>query len=583
MATALAIRDEYAPMVPRTISDAEMRIVMGILQEFAQFHTWRAVFAGQWEETAELIEPNSRNTFFYMNYNTPGVKKTQQQIDAHGGLALSRFVAIANSLITPRNMKWHGLEADDPYVMKDRATKLYFEQLTDIVFRQRYAATANFFSQQRHNWQSIGAFGNSTMFVDAFDGRLHGGITGLRYRGLPLGETFFGENHQGQVCQMIRWFRATAYHAVQKWGMAALPANLYAPLKASSQWPYNFLHCVKPRENYVPGALGPRGMPYCSHYVSIEGQCLMQPEGGYRSFPFAVGRYIQAPNEVYARGPAQIVLPALKTKNAQKRAFLKSAHRATDPVLFTNDDGVVGSDMRPGALNKGGVTSDGKMLVHALPTGDIQISKEAMAEEGAIIDGGFLVDLFKVMTENPNMTATQVIELVNEKGMLVAPTLGGQFDYINQMVEREIDVLTDLRDVRWRPLLPPMPPRLREAQGAYRVVDTSPLALASRAGAAAGFIRSVESTRELVNVTQDPSLLDPYDFDTAVPAIAEINGVPESWMSDPQAIQAKRKARAQQQQKQQENEALPAQAAMIKARAVAAKTGALEQAPQGMP
>jgi hypothetical protein len=578
---ALSPIGTYDTVDPRVISDAEAQIVGEIMQAFYQAVIWRSPFGGHWEETAELIDPNSRNTFFYQNYNTPGVKKTQQQIDAHGGLALHRFTAIANSLITPRNARWHGLEADDPYVMKDRATKLYFEQLTDVVFRQRYAPTANFFSQNIAVWRSLGAYGNGTMFCDALDGRLHGGARGLRYKAVPLGETFFEENHQGQVCTMYRWFRRTAYQAVQQWGLSALPAGLAPALKANSQWPYNFLHCVKPRANYDPQAIGPRGMPYCSYYVSIEGKCLMAPEGGYRMFPFPVARYVGAPGEVYYRGPAQIVLPALKTKNAQKRAFLKSAHRAVDPVLFTNDDGIVGGDFRPGALNKGGVTSDGKMLVHALPAGDIQISKEAMAEEASLIDGGFLVDLFKVMFENPNMTATQVIELVNEKGMLVAPTLGGQFDYINQMTEREVDILSDMIDVSGRPMVPPMPPRLREAKGAYRVVDTSPLALAAKAGAAAGFIRSVESTRELVNVTQDPSLLDPYDFDVAIPRIAEINGVPESWMSDGQAIAAKRKARADQQKQQQQIEAAPAQAAMIKARAVAAKTGALEQPQQG--
>jgi hypothetical protein len=266
----------------------------------------------------------------------------------------------------------------------------------------------------------------------------------------------------------------------------------------------------------------------------------------------------------------------LKTKNAQKRAFLKVAHRGADPVLLIGDDGLVGMDMRPGASNKGGVNQDGKPLVHTLPVGDVQISKEAMAEEQGLIDAGFMVDLFKVMFENPNMTATQVIELVNEKGMLVAPTLGGQFGYVSTFVEREIDVLSDMFDSMGKPMLPPMPPRLREARGSYRVVDNSPLAKAARAGKAAGFIRSVESTRELVNVTQDQSLLDPYNFDAAVPAIAEINGAPISWMADPQMIAAKRKARAQQQAAQQQIDAAPGQAAMIKARTVEAKVN-----PQG--
>mgnify|MGYP003349941744 CR=1 FL=1 len=57
---------------------------------------------------------------------------------------------------------------------------------------------------------------------------------------------------------------------------------------------------------------------------------------------------------------------------------------------------------------------------------NIAINEKMMAEERGIIDDTFLVSLFKVLSEHPNMTATQVIELVNEKGMLVAPTLGRQ-------------------------------------------------------------------------------------------------------------------------------------------------------------
>jgi hypothetical protein len=160
--------------------------------------------------------------------------------------------------------------------------------------------------------------------------------------------------------------------------------------------------------------------------------------------------------------------------------------------------------------------------------------------------------------------------------MLVAPTLGRQHDERGAMVERELDILSEMR------MLDPMPPRLVEAHGEYQVKDTSPLALAARAGQAAGFVRTIESVRELVNVTQDASLLDPFDFDAAIPEIAQIQNVPERWMADEQAIAKKRQNRAQQQQRQEAIQAAPAQAAVIKARAVAAKSGALEQQ-GGMP
>lgn len=562
--TSLAPYVTDLPMIgkSRVISDREAMIVAGIKREFSQKIAERSTLAGHCEEVAQLILPTSRNTFYYQNYNTPGAKKTQQQVDATGALALHRFCAIAESLVTPRNMRWHGLQGDE-YVMKDRASRLWFENTTRMLFRQRYDTNANFAANNYNNWQSLGAFGNSTMYVDKFDARWAGGGIGLRYKSVPFGETYYGENHQGKVDRMIRWFRLTAYQAVQKFGIEWLPETLIAPLQQDSQTTFNFLHCVRPREHdYDPEALDHRAMKFSSYYVSIEGQCLMAPESGYHKFPYSVSRYDQTPGEVYGRGPAMLVLPALKTLNAQKITFLKSGHRAADPVLLMADDGVVGMDMRPGAQNKGGVTSDGKLLVHTLPVGDIQISLEMMQEERGIVDDVFLVSLFKVLSEHPNMTATQVIELVNEKGMLVAPTLGRQHtEYVGGLVERELDLLADMR------MLDPMPPRLREAMGAYEVTDTSPLSLAARAGEAAGFLRTVEQVRELVNITQDPSLLDPFDFDVATPEIARINNTPERWMADDQKVAAKRQNRANQQAAAAQVQAAPAQAALMSAAA----------------
>src|SRR5579864_651551 len=110
--------------------DYSQRIVDESLREFTQLQLWRNVFAAQWEEVAELILPTSRNTFYYGSWNFPGQKKTDRQIDSTGMLALSRFVAILDSLLTPRNMTWHTLQASNEYVMKDRRVRIWFEQVT---------------------------------------------------------------------------------------------------------------------------------------------------------------------------------------------------------------------------------------------------------------------------------------------------------------------------------------------------------------------------------------------------------------------------------------------------------------------
>jgi hypothetical protein len=557
---------------PRQIGEEEQETVRKSLKLFSELTIYRNVHASDWEDTAALIDPNSRNTFLYGSCNFPGTRRTQQQVDSTGMLALQTFVAIINSIVTPRNILWHGLgpEVDTEYLLKDRATKLWYESTTAKLFKARYAYSANFFSQNMANWRSVGAYGNGTMFIDKLDARLfHGSRGGLSYRGLPLGETFFAENHQGHVTTMVRWFRGTASQAAEKWGVDRLPAQLWEPLKQDLQTPFNFIHCVKPRdlETYDPDRLDARGMPYESYYVSIEGKCLMGPEEGYRVFPYAVSRFAVHPGEVYGRGPATYALPSLKTLNAQKSTFLKQAHRAADPIYLLPDDGMMDFKSHPGAYNAGSVNADGKPLVHILPTGEIQISKEAMAEERGITEDLFLARIFKTLAENPNMTATQVLELVNERGMLVAPVLGGQFGYVAQMVEREIEVLGQLRK------LDPLPPALKEARGSYEVTDTSPLAKLQRAGEAAGFQRWTSGLSQLVQETQDPSWLDRVSSDRAAVDLADINGVPTRWVATDDEVAAKRKGRAAQQRQQQQIEAAPGQAALMNAQAKQAKAG----------
>jgi hypothetical protein len=225
-------------------------------------------------------------------------------------------------------------------------------------------------------------------------------------------------------------------------------------------------------------------------------------------------------------------------------------------------------------LNPGGMNSDGKRLVDTLPTGEIQITLEMMQDEGKIINDLFLVTLFQILTETPTMTATEVIERTNEKGILLAPTVGGQQgQYIDPLTHRELDVLAQIGR------LPPMPPRLREAKGEYKIVHTSPLAKAARAQEAAGFMRSVEKAAEWAGITGDTSLLDPFNFKKAIPGMAEIQSVPESWMASDEEMQMKAQARAQQAQTQNQIQAAPAAAALLKAQAVAKEKG-LEQQPQ---
>jgi len=541
----------------------EERIVTECIAEFGQLNLWRNTTAAHWEEIAELIDVASRNTFYYGNYNWPGQKKTDRQVDATGMVGLGRFGAILDSLLTPRNQIWHQLASDNLDVMKDRQARLWYEQATRILFTERYDAISNFTAGNQSVFRSLGAYGTGGLFIDQAYDDWNRPVNKLRYRNIPVGELFIRENHQGRVDAVTRWFKMTARQAFQKWG-EKIPATLLAAMAQHSEQMFDFIHCVGPRTDYEKESFGPRRLPYYSYYISLQGRCLLS-EGGYRSFPYAVGRYMQTPMETYGRSPAMEVLPALKTLNAEKATFLKVGHRAADPTLLTFDDGLVDPTMKPGAINKGGVNADGRALIQVLPTGQIQVTKEMMDEERALINDVFLVTLFQILTDTPTMTATEVIERTNEKGILIAPTAGRQqSEYLGPTIHRELDLLIAMKK------LPPPPPIIRQ-HGQYGVVYTSPLARAQRAQDVAGLQRTIQATLEVVNATGDPSPLDVFDMDVATRETAMIQAVPEHWLRSDDEIAKIRKNRAAAQQQQNDINSLPAKAAMIKAQATVNK------------
>jgi hypothetical protein len=529
------------------------------LAHFDRLYTFRVNYHQQWEEVAALIWPECRNTFEKGSYNYPGMKFTQSQLDSTGMIALDRFTGIMQHLLTPADTYWHQLALVDPYLNKQPRVALWLEQVTRLLFAHRNAQTANFQGQAVGCYKNLGAFGTMAMFVDQLDDPILHRV-GLRYRAIPIGELFIYTNHQGQVVGVYRYFRMTAYQCHKAFG--AVPASMESALEKGDQYQFEFLHHVGLREDFRPGR-GPRGMPFRSDYIAVDGGWLMKT-GGYPVFPYAVGRYALAPREEYGRSPAMAVLPSLKTLNAMKGMFLRTGARIADPVLLIQDEGFIDNvDLMPGALNAGGVSPDGKPLIHVLPTGNLQITENMMQAEAEAIKQEFLTSLFDILVQDRvEMTATEVLARAQEKAALLSPMIGRQTEFLGPMIDRELQILDELK------LLPPMPPELREVGYAqYQVEYTSPLNNYMRAGQASGFIRTTESMMPIAQAIGDPSIFDIFDFGRAFADIADIQAVPASYMSTDRERQQKAQQRMQQLQAQMQIQAQPGQAGMISAQA----------------
>jgi hypothetical protein len=514
----------------------------------------RANWESHWDEIAQVVWPAHTNSFLGQN-GTQGEKRTTRQYDPAAENALRKYMAIMESLLTPAGAKWHRLVPTNPDLLKDRETRLWFDEVNSALFRHRNAPKANFQGEQQQAYLSIGAFGTGSTFIDKGDKYL-----GLRYRSIPLSQVCFLENHQGVIDTAMRCFKLTARQARQRYGEDNLPPHIKEAVEKDPEKEFEFIHVVMPREDFDEQRYDAKGKPWGS-YTMERSKKFMVAEEGYNSFPFAVGREARGPDEIYGRSPAMTALPAVKVLNEEKKTMLKQGHRVVDPVILAADDGVLDSfDLKPGAVNYGAMTGEGKRLVDILPTGNLAVGMDMMEMERQSIDKAFSVDLFQILMDSPVMTATQALEIAREKGMLLVPAFGKyQSQFLGPQIEREIDLLSEQR------MLPPMPPALREAQGEYEIVFESSINRMQKAEEGSGLMRTVEMTLNVVNVTQDPAPLDFFDWDTIVPEIADNQAVPQRWMRDIKQVEEIRAQRSEQQQTQQAIQAGPAVAALMKA------------------
>ncbi len=538
-----------------------------LLRMFHNKRLKRVNFESMWEESASLAWPEYRGTFTYLHERPEGVKQTQYQVDSSAAIASHRFMAVVAYMLNLRGLR---IKPSDAKLLADKPTKQWFDDVSRILLALRYDSMANFDGPNQTNCQSLGVFGNMGMWTEEWNAPHIRGHKGLAYRTISVGEFYPCEGHQGRIEGGIRHFRRTAAQAAQMWP-DTLPPVLQVALERNSPYRYNFLHFVLPRTTYLPWELlTPKSMPYASMYVSVEGYCFLE-EGGYRSLPATYARYMQAPEEDYGRGPAQMVLPALKTLNAIKVDYLTAGHKAASPAYLIGDDGLFDFKSHAGAYNYTQFI-DGKPQVALLPTGDFKVADELIAHENRFVQDAFLVslyrDLFDDAKQGREMSARQVVERAVDRGIFIAPLGTLYSQYCGPMIDRELDLASEMR------LLPPMPPLLKEARGAYEPEYDSPISRSVAQGYSAATMQLIETMSTIAQATGSTEIFDAIELDEATRVIGEGTAVPERVFASIESKNRKAKARQQAQQQEQETKQMPAKAAIIKAQAIAAKAQA---------
>lgn len=504
-----------------------------------------------------------------------GARRDRKVFDGTAIAANQNFAAgMYGAACNPAD-EWFTFETADPYLNKYGPVQDYLAIVSRRTLASFGPSWSQFYGRVPSLFLDVGAFGQAYM-----SSLMRPDLSGFNDLCTPLSEGRFDVDENGDANAFFRRWRlpAGSYKRMIEAKAKARGAEPKFSGKFTDQvtkdpfCPVEVLHATVPNEDYMPGFIGPKGFAFASVYCEVESKT-ENFRSGFEDFPWFVLRWEVAAGERNARGPGEIALADVLSKNVMRRDNLKAGQRAADPPWGAPDEGTISvTRAKPGAVLYGAVNARGEQVLKPLIDGvDAPFSLEMeQALESAIKDA-FFFSLMQIVGRT-GMTATETLERSEERMRLMGPYQGRiQTDFLCPLVIRRYKMLRKIPGV-----FPPPPPQLQGRS--LQVAFVSPMALAQKSARANRAIRAGQAIAAMAPV--DSSIMDGFNADAYRKAVVEGFAVPELSYDDDTTAQ-NRQARMQQTAMLQAAEAAPKVADAAHSAAQAAQTATTGAAPQG--
>lgn len=527
------------------------QLVKRELAELERNKAERAPWESQWRDVEDRVNPIAAGGF---NPQSPGGRRGGGNFDVTGIQSLGRFASAMQSITLPKQEQYIKLRFADQDLNRLPEVRRWCEVAGDRLYAIRYAPMTGFGVATFEDFMSLGTYGTAPVWTGERRGM------GLFYRALPLAECFIDTDFTGMVDTVRRCFKRTARQLRQQFGEDGItPKMREAIAKEKAETEFEILHVVRPNGDLEPDRLDWRGKPVASIYIAIDEKFILQ-RSGFHSMPISVSRHLTSPGEKYGRSPAMNVLPTIMGANVMAQTILRAGHKAVDPALaFYDDDGITKLVTKPGGLNPGLVDQAGRMMVQPIPMGgNLPLGIELLEAERQVIRTEFLEEFWKLLSaDTVQRSATAVLEIAAKQGALIQPFADRfESEKQNPITQRDLELAMRAGQVE------PFPDVVLESGAWPLVYYENPLSRMARAGEAAGFTRWIEAMTPMAQL--DPGVFDHVDTDVAAPGLADVMGVRPSWISTPDQVAAKRKARDDAKAQEQSAEQLAAVAGAYK-------------------
>jgi len=525
-----------------------------IISKFKRLETERTHLDTLWDEISKYFAPRKQNITSKSSYGA--VDNEADIFDTTGVDALLTAAAGLMSWTTPKSEPWFTFEAPKKF-RKNTAVRKWLSTCTEIA--QEQLADSNFYSERHESLMDKLIFGTSALFSQVDDENK------TYFCNVPVGTYVIEENYLGIIDTLMRKIQMTARQVVQQFGEENCSKELLEIYNTDDTRIFEIIHVVKPRNKKD---LKNRGLkskvqkPFASLYIEEKTSHILQ-EGGFETFPFAVGRYLNYSGNdkktPWGYGIGFSALPDARQLNFLQKELLAAVEKSIFPPILVPDgyEGALDTNANAVLYYDPNIGGEGPNSIKALEvTGDFSVAMQIKNEMQNTVRTKFHTEIFNAFASiqgKQRITAEEVRARLNER-------LDGITPAFDRDVSECISPMLNRLFVEWisKGILPPPPIELIEGNYEDGTVEI-PLpgvVMGSRLALAIKNLRNINldmTMQRLVGLAQfDPSVLDIVDFDAVAKGSCFDSNFVADYMRNDDDIAQIRQGRAMAAQAQQQ-------------------------------
>lgn len=510
-------------------------------------------FLNLFQDVADLFRPVKSDI---VSKKTAGDKENLKRLfDSFPILAVETFASILLGVLTNKSTKWFNLQTVDEDLAEVNEVSEWLSQTTEMMWNKMYNPASRFEQALLESFKDIGAFGTIATLIE------EGQKFDLVYITQNIRNYLIAENSEGKVDSIIIKTQFTAQQAIEKFG-EEVNEQIRKIVEKNPYEVFDFQLHIYPRTNRDKTKIDVLNKAYAGCWVDVKHKEIVQ-EIGWDSFPVAVGRSEKSTDELYGTSRAMIALADARELNAIQQRYAESIELRLRPPLIQNADFAARLNLSPGAVNKATQNASyaGRSAIEPINTvGDINGTLELVQEKKQAIREVFFLDKMKIF-DNPNATATQVLELRAEGFRIMSSVATSIQEYLDAILDRTFDILfrksyavNDLEGGKNSysllpgAVFPEMPDQLKAAPD-LKVVFVNPINQSQQITELNGIDVLLQTTGVMAQM--NPEVMDVVNFDNVLRKKRAILNIDPELINDKDTVAGIRQQRQAQQQQQQ--------------------------------